>query len=340
MISLVLVRALVVAAKDLRIVGDESEFEAWLEDDSADPADAIARARFDEVLRTLAARARDDSAAAARLGARVGTSQLHFFGPLWMSSVTLQQAVQRLLSVRRSVLGGPAWRLVQDGPTTLLGCSASSAPNAWLEAQFMTALVHRLVADYLGPSRSDVLEVHFAFAQPPDVDALRQEIPCSVYFDSPLNGVAIPTELMARRRPGSDEGLSLELEKFVHERFLVGRTPSWAGRVRQMLLVADRPGSVELESLAVSWGVSARSVRRRLEEEGVRYQELREDVCMALAGEWLRRRQDHSSEIARLLGREVTSFRRAFKRHFGTTPTGYRRGDAPSSSAFRPEERS
>jgi AraC-like DNA-binding protein len=89
------------------------------------------------------------------------------------------------------------------------------------------------------------------------------------------------------------------------------------------LLTCEQPRCVELEQISAKWNVSARTIRRRLEAEGVQYEELCMELCMEIAMKWLALEGIRPVGAADRLGyREVNSFRRAFRRHFGTTPGG------------------
>ncbi len=326
MISLVLTKAVAIAARELGVTLEIPELEDSEQGGLADPAHAISRHSFGALLRSVAQRLRDP-AAGVRLASLLTSDHLHFVGPLLMSSVTMQQAFERFLLVRRIVLGGPAWRMERGEHDAVFGHGYEpSWPDAELEAQFTATLAHRLTSEFLGPNYRDKLEVRFAFRAPAHQDLIRAFFGGKVTFDSSLNGIALPSAALSRARHGSDAAFADAYERFTRQRFLVaGERSTWANRVRQMLLVADHPARVELDALASSWNMSARSARRRLEDEGITFKDLREAVCMELAANWIVQYGRRSPAIAASLGyREVNSFRRAFKRYFGTTPAQFR----------------
>jgi AraC-like DNA-binding protein len=76
--------------------------------------------------------------------------------------------------------------------------------------------------------------------------------------------------------------------------------------------------------------MSARTLSRKLHEEGVAFTEILEETRAALAKSYLAERNLPVSEIAWLLGyREVSSFTHAFKRWTGMTPRQFRLASAP-----------
>lgn len=91
-------------------------------------------------------------------------------------------------------------------------------------------------------------------------------------------------------------------------------------QVRRRIQASLRTDGAELEAVAKELGLTARSLQRRLKDEGVSFQGLRDEARQALADRYLD--QGHSiAEISFLLGfSEPSAFFRAFKRWTGLTP--------------------
>jgi AraC-like DNA-binding protein len=78
-------------------------------------------------------------------------------------------------------------------------------------------------------------------------------------------------------------------------------------------------------------GLSARTLRRRLEAEGTSFQRLLDETRFALAEAYLARGPVSTPELAFMLGfSEASAFHRAFRRWTGTTPGAYVRERAPA----------
>jgi AraC-like DNA-binding protein len=96
-----------------------------------------------------------------------------------------------------------------------------------------------------------------------------------------------------------------------------------------------------IEDVARLLGMSARSLQRRLREEGTSFQEVVDTTRKALAVEQMRKSRLQAEELAFILGfSHMNSFYRAFRRWTGMTPIEYRAvgaGDtmAPGSGSRR-----
>jgi len=93
-------------------------------------------------------------------------------------------------------------------------------------------------------------------------------------------------------------------------------------------LVKEIPlGLPTLDAAASRMGMSSRTLRRRLREEGTRFQDVLDRARCALAKHYLDEPKLALGEVAFLLGfSEPSAFHRAFKRWTGATPLSHRRG--------------
>jgi AraC-like DNA-binding protein len=88
-------------------------------------------------------------------------------------------------------------------------------------------------------------------------------------------------------------------------------------------------GRVLVEDIALSLGMSKRTLTRKLADEGSNFSEVFEQLRHDLAVRYLRDRKLHVSKIAWLLGfNEVSAFTHAFKRWTGMTPREMRTAGA------------
>ncbi|GAB3712269.1 AraC family transcriptional regulator [Spirosoma flavus] len=102
--------------------------------------------------------------------------------------------------------------------------------------------------------------------------------------------------------------------------------PSLKERIENYLITNAYLGIPTLEGMAANFNTSARSLQRKLQDEGVTYQQLADSVRKSLAMTYLKSGQYPLKEISYLLGyNELSAFSRAFKRWTGAAPVTYRK---------------
>jgi AraC-like DNA-binding protein len=100
------------------------------------------------------------------------------------------------------------------------------------------------------------------------------------------------------------------------------------GRVQAHLATLEPCKMPTMEEVARHFGMSARTMRRRLSAEGVEYRALVEGARAAIARALLRQPRSTIQEVAFAMGFATPeAFHRAFRRWYGTTPGRFRTGD-------------
>jgi AraC-like DNA-binding protein len=173
-------------------------------------------------------------------------------------------------------------------------------------------------------------EVHFGYPAPPLPEPYALAFGAPVHFRRSRDGVVFSTGLLDVPLLGADPRLCAILE--THARQVLGQPshPSeFRDRVSRALLDALESGGMSHESVADQLGMSSRTLRRRLREEGTSHRELLDDLRHDLAMRYLREPGRTISEVASLLGfADARALGKAFKRWTGRTPTTMR-GDDP-----------
>jgi AraC-like DNA-binding protein len=100
---------------------------------------------------------------------------------------------------------------------------------------------------------------------------------------------------------------------------------TYAERVRELLLENGAQTRIDMNAVARSLGLSARSLRRRLCDEGISYNSIAEGALATLAKQLLADQARSIQETAYTMGfSDPSAFYRAFKRWTGTTPKTFR----------------
>jgi AraC-like DNA-binding protein len=150
-------------------------------------------------------------------------------------------------------------------------------------------------------------------------------------FNQAFTGIVFGSALMSRRSPYRDAEIATALHSLAERRLLrLARSAPYAQRVREAILRGGWPDRVDMQSVARSLGISVRSLRRRLGDEGRSYNAVLSDALASLAKEMLREHSRSIQEISVAMGyADKSTFHRAFKQWTGYTPDAYRRGCAP-----------
>jgi AraC-like DNA-binding protein len=91
-------------------------------------------------------------------------------------------------------------------------------------------------------------------------------------------------------------------------------------------------GQAQAETVATALALSARTLARRLAEEGTNFAEVVDQLRRSLAVQYLKEPGITLAQVAYLLGYEgATSFNHAFKRWTGKTPSAARKECSPLS---------
>ena len=250
------------------------------------------------------------------------------FGLAFKSATDLLSSFQRVERYGRIVTSvanytvvpgeGSAFMAVKKGDDTRLGETMVTE----LAVAAGTAISREVSSRAFEP-----VAIYFSHERPADISAFEAHFRCPVHFSSHRDGIEISDEMLhAGNRLGDarisdffDTHLDAELAAFLADSAL---EPTVRAEVARSL----SDGAPKLAEVAKRLGMSARTLQRRLADEGVAYQHLVEETRLGLAERLLEDTDFALAEVAFLTGySEQSTFTRAFKRRNGRTPANYRR---------------
>jgi AraC-like DNA-binding protein len=209
-----------------------------------------------------------------------------------------------------------------DEPITLLEHLAefgSGNVAAYLRELSISILAVRMRSWGGGPP----LAVWFPHAPLGPLEEYRRVLQCDVQFESARSGVVVDDALLDAPRAGSDPRLANLLQ--AHADILLARVPAeatFAQQVRGAVATELREGEPDIAKVARRLATSARSLQRRLQEEGASFRAMVDATRLELADVYLGEKHLSIADIAYLLGySEPPAFIRAYKRWTGRTPT-------------------
>ncbi|MET0286176.1 MAG: AraC family transcriptional regulator ligand-binding domain-containing protein [Polyangiales bacterium] len=337
-VSLIIVNAVVDALLVLR-VPVSAPLSSARERFRADPRAVMPRVVFLRELEAAYTLQRDPALGLA-LGESLNEMSARFLGPLIASQANLRDTMGMFLRLSRNVLGGPRWTFMQQGEDIVIGypLERTHGRGAELEAELCVTTVQRNLAHWLGASGRHTVSAQFGFAAPSYLERYRVLFGSQVRFEQAITGVRFPAALLESVHPGASDELERGL-RALGERWFTCEEQSWSARVRQEFMSTQDLSQLRFDELARRWGLSSRSLRRRLAGENASLSTLLEEARLVRAREMLSHRQHSLPQISELLGySEVNSFQRAFKRWAGTTPGSYRRQALRERSAQRAAE--
>jgi AraC-like DNA-binding protein len=182
--------------------------------------------------------------------------------------------------------------------------------------------LHRRVA---GPE-ANPLRVEFSTEAPADLSAFEEHFQCELCFRRPQELLVLPTDVLDCPSPRAHPELELATEEMV-ARYLANRDKTdILSQVRAALFECLPEGNVSAGRIAAQLHMTDRTLRRRLDEQGVSFRELLSGVRRDLARRYLADDNLSLTEISYLLGfSEPSSFTRAFRGWTGQSPSDARK---------------
>ncbi|HHC29457.1 MAG TPA: helix-turn-helix domain-containing protein, partial [Rhodobacterales bacterium] len=174
--------------------------------------------------------------------------------------------------------------------------------------------------------RPFALEVEVTYPRPAHAAAYTEIWRAPVRFDAPRNAIHIaPHWLRADTEPEHDYVFGIFTD---HADALLARLETdetIRAKVEARILPELHTGTMSMDKVARDLGMSRQTLYRRLQEEGLTFAEVHDDLRARMARDYLSARKVSVNETAYLLGfSEASSFVRAFKRWTGQSPTAFR----------------
>ncbi len=244
------------------------------------------------------------------------------------SSPTLRVAVEKCAPYITMLHDGLKVELRPCGRSLTWVCFVLPAellvPPAMVEV--VLAFTLKLFRGLSGVQLSPVA-VRFRNPPPGDTDYYRRFFQAPCQFDSDFFGLLMHDQSLRLPIPSADPQLCQLLEERARQMTVLSPTGTGTGtanRVRRIVVGLLAEGCPDIDHVASRLHMSPRTLRRRLEQEGVKYQEVVNQLRVNLAKRYLDDRRG-VEEVASLLGYSSShAFRRAFKRQTGLLPAAYR----------------
>lgn len=161
---------------------------------------------------------------------------------------------------------------------------------------------------------------------PAEISEHQRILRAPLFFNQPVNAIAMERKLLAQRVPLADQSLLSVLEHHL-QTSLTRREANneLVSSVSQTIARSLDQRCPTLEEVASGLRISSRSLQRSLRDRHVTFKQLVDETRHRLSLSYLRDPDISLTEVALLLGySEPSAFNHAFKRWTGLTPRQYR----------------
>ncbi|KQV82218.1 AraC family transcriptional regulator [Massilia sp. Root351] len=241
---------------------------------------------------------------------------------------TLRDALQVLLEYRHLMNRALAIYVEETGGLAVIreevvtGSPAPRRQATELAIGVMARLCANLLAQHWRP-----VSVSFMHDAPADLQLHRRLFGCDVVFGAEFNGIACPAAALAAPNPKADPAMAQLARRYL-DTLQKERDASLTFEVRKAVYLLLPMGRATAEQIALAQGMNVRTLQRRLEDEGISFSDLVNDVRRDLAQRYMQSPQYSLARIADLLGYSVaSSFTRWFTAQFGATPAAWRQAN-------------
>lgn len=297
-------------------------------DAPVDLATMVSEEDYVRLLETIALAEEGRPRAHINLGASMRCEDMGAVGLAWKSSPTLMDGWDRAERYVGVVAGVRALEITRNEQTTeirfvRLTDEAPMGARLSNEATFasFTAICREASGRPFKPDRA--LCAHEMIG---DKDFLEDYLGCAVEDRAGINAIVISNAELDLPNAVGDDAISRFFDQRVEEMLdeMHSDIPI-AFQVKSEIGKNLSGGIPKLSDVAKALGMSARTLQRKLSEEGAVFQELVDQARRELSERLLRTTQYPLVEIAFLTGfAEQSGFTRAFKRWAGETPRSFR----------------
>jgi AraC-like DNA-binding protein len=209
------------------------------------------------------------------------------------------------------------------GTRRALGRQCNELLLAWL-----VRLIRELTQQGWAPT-----EICLAHAAPTDAKPLQQHFEgTQLRFAMGFNALRFRASHLAQATSSGDPVMLAMVDEHADRILGSGQAEDVLHRIRTELRTELREGRPTLQTIAEKLGASPRTLQRRLDAHNTTFNDLLEEVRLALAKEFLANPRLGLKEVAYRVGySDLTTFIRAFKRATGTTPLEYRNRIVPET---------
>jgi AraC-like DNA-binding protein len=268
-----------------------------------------------------------DPALGIHMAERATAQGWDVIGYLASHAATLRESIETLSRFSNITTDVTLSLAEQDDIATMTFSFTGSpeSPLVRMRSELTVTGFVRLLRIYCGED-AQPREVLFPYAAPPHRAEYTRVFGGKERFGQPVTALRFDRAMLSQeavhKNPRLTALLTGEAERMLGR---LQRGTTHGERVRDALASMGAGNKPTMSAVARRLGISVRSLRRRLDEEGLSFPKLVEEVHLALAKRLLEHPDRSIYEIAFEMGfSDASAFNRAFRRWSGVTPGQYR----------------
>jgi AraC-like DNA-binding protein len=287
----------------------------------------VSSADYYDFFAALADRDPNGLALPLRIGAAMRVNEYGAFGLAWKSAPNLRGSYARSERYGR-VLGSAEVYCVEKAPEGLFFSleKAGDGRMGMLLSNEASMSAVDAISREVSTGAFQPLAVHFRHAARGDISIYEEHFGCPVRFSSGRDALLVSENSIDVPNKLGDETIAAFFDDHLEQQLAARvEASSLDLRVRRAVSNVLSEGVPMVSTIASELAMSARTLQRRLAEQGHSFQSVVDMARKDLAQRLLIETDYSLAEVAFLTGfSEQSSFTRAFKRWAGKTPRSYR----------------
>lgn len=164
--------------------------------------------------------------------------------------------------------------------------------------------------------------VYFSNEYKGDLEKYEEIFGKRVYFQKDENAIFFKKDKLKTKVKNSNPGMLHFFEAQANKVLENQDSSTYYSRVKKEILKNITQKDISIDLIAKNLNISARTLQYKLKDENTTFREALLDVRMNLANHYINSKKIDLNSVALLLGySEPSSFFRAYKKYFGTTPS-------------------
>lgn len=255
---------------------------------------------------------------------RRGSYQL--LAKLAFNTENLEQAIKEILKFLALILDDIRGELVQKGNKAYLVLHDREQPKRMFTYSTFLMLVHSLMC-WLSDQRIHFHKMSFRCHPPVELQDYRVRFCENIQFHAAQNSIEFDAHYLKHKIKKDKQALNDFLRHTPYNLIVRFKNEnSLSLQIRRQLLLQAPSEWAELKDIAQQLNMSTATIQRRLKQEGVSYQQLKNDIRCDIAIERLSKTDDSIQTISDDLNfHDPSAFHRAFKKWSGVSPGSYRK---------------